>query len=72
MLRSFSIPADNRIRIRSAVKCMTFDPVKGTVTPAATLRVESGDGRALHQVVDLPGRVRTSSPGGRPLGDPAC
>jgi len=65
VLRWFSTPADGRVRIRSAVKTMTFDPVKRTVTPTATLRVESADGRALHQVVNLFGRVRTCSPGGK-------
>jgi type IV fimbrial biogenesis protein FimT len=64
VLRSMSMPADGRVRIRSAVRSMTFDPVKGTVTPTATLRVESKAGRAWHQVVNLLGRIRTGSPGG--------
>jgi type IV fimbrial biogenesis protein FimT len=51
---------------------MTFDPVKGTVTPTATLRVESKDGRALHQVVNLLGRIRTCSPGGKLPGEKTC
>jgi type IV fimbrial biogenesis protein FimT len=72
VLRSSSMPADGRVRIRSAVRSMTFDPVKGTVTPTATLRVESRDGRALHQVVNLLGRVRTCSPGGKLPGEKAC
>jgi type IV fimbrial biogenesis protein FimT len=72
VLKSFSMPADGRVRIRSAVKTMTFDPVKGTVTPTATLRVESADGRALHQVVNLFGRVRTCSPGGKMPAEKTC
>lgn len=72
VLRSFSMPAGGRVRIRSAVKSMTFDPVRGTVTPTATLRVESDDGRALHQVVNLFGRVRTCSLGGKLPGEKAC
>jgi type IV fimbrial biogenesis protein FimT len=72
VLRSSSMPADGRVRIRSAVRSITFDPVKGTVTPTATLRVESRDGRALHQVVNLLGRVRTCSPGGKLPGEKTC
>lgn len=72
VLRSSFLPADGRVRIRSAVRSMTFDPVKGTVTPTATLRVESRDGRALHQVVNLLGRIRTCSPGGTMAGERSC
>lgn len=72
VLRSMWLPADGRVRIRSAVRSVTFDPVKGTVTPTATLRIESRDGRALHQVVNLLGRVRTCSPGGKLPGERTC
>lgn len=72
VLRSSSLLADGRVRIRSAVKSMTFDPVKGTFTPTATLRVESKDGRALHQVVNVLGRVRTCSPAGKLPGEKIC
>ena len=44
-------------------------PCKGTVTPTATLRVEARDGRAIHQVVNLLGRVRSCSPQGRIAGE---
>jgi type IV fimbrial biogenesis protein FimT len=58
--------------VRSASKSITFDAVRGTVTPTATLRVEARDGRAIHQVVNLLGRVRSCSPLGRVGGERVC
>jgi type IV fimbrial biogenesis protein FimT len=60
--RAAVFPASSRIQVRANTRSMTFDPVKGTVTPTATLRAEARDGRALHQVVSLLGRVRTCTP----------
>jgi type IV fimbrial biogenesis protein FimT len=58
--------------VRSASKSLTFDPVRGTVTPTATLRVEARDGKAIHQIVNLLGRVRSCSPQGLLAGERAC
>jgi type IV fimbrial biogenesis protein FimT len=49
-----------------------FDPVRGTTTPTATVRVVAADGRAIHQVVNIMGRVRSCSPGGAVAGYRAC
>jgi type IV fimbrial biogenesis protein FimT len=51
---------------------MLFDPVRGTTTPTATVRVVAADGRAIHQVVNIMGRVRACSPGGAVAGYRAC
>ncbi len=72
LLRAVTLPASGGVQVRSASKSMVFDPVKGTVTPTATLRVEGRDGRAIHQVVNVLGRVRSCSPGARALGEQAC
>lgn len=72
LLRSVSLAATSDVQVRSASKSVAFDPVKGTVTPTATLRVEARDGRAIHQVVNLLGRVRSCAPGGRLAGESAC
>lgn len=72
LLRSVSLPPSGGVQVRSASKSIAFDPVKGTATPTATLRVEARDGRAIHQVVNLLGRVRSCSPGGRLAGEAAC
>jgi len=68
LLRAVSFDAKRAIQVRSATRSLTFDPVRGTVTPTATVRVEARDGRAIHQIVNLLGRVRTCSPQGR-IGD---
>lgn len=41
---------------------MLFDGTRGTVSPTGTVRVIGSDGRALHKVVNVMGRVRTCSP----------
>jgi type IV fimbrial biogenesis protein FimT len=72
VLRSVSLAPTGDVQVRSASKSIAFDPVKGTATPTGTLRVEARDGRAIHQVVNLLGRVRSCSPGGRLAGEAAC
>jgi type IV fimbrial biogenesis protein FimT len=72
LLRSVSLAPSADVQVRSASKSIAFDPVKGTATPTATLRVEARDGRAIHHVVNLLGRVRSCSPGGRLAGEAAC
>lgn len=72
LLRAVVLPAAGDVQVRSASKSIAFDPLKGTVTPTATLRVEARDGRAIHQVVNLLGRVRSCSPGGRADGGEAA
>jgi type IV fimbrial biogenesis protein FimT len=72
LLRSVSLAASGDVQVRSASKSIAFDPVRGTATPTATLRVEARDGRAIHQVINLLGRVRSCSPGGRLAGEATC
>jgi type IV fimbrial biogenesis protein FimT len=49
-----------------------FDPQHGTASPAATLRVTGTDGRAIHHVVNLMGRVRSCAGLGSVPGYRAC
>jgi type IV fimbrial biogenesis protein FimT len=72
LLRAVSFASQGIVQVRSASKSVTFDPVRGTVTPTATLRVEARDGRAIHQVVNVLGRVRSCSPQGPAVGESAC
>jgi type IV fimbrial biogenesis protein FimT len=72
LLRVVAFASQGPIQVRSTSKSLTFDPFKGTVTPTATLRVEDKDGRAIHQVINLLGRVRTCSPNGRVVDERAC
>jgi type IV fimbrial biogenesis protein FimT len=59
MLRLAEQPVSAGIRVAPAERSILFDGGKGTVTPTATLKIIDPDGRTLHQVVNIMGRVRT-------------
>jgi type IV fimbrial biogenesis protein FimT len=61
-LHMVRVSADTGVSLSSNVRSMVFDSVKGTVTPTGTVSVQSANGRAIHQVVNLMGRVRSCSP----------
>lgn len=63
-LRHVFAARSGSVSIRSNASAMTLDPLRGTVTPTATVRFTGTDGRAVHQVVNLMGRVRSCSPDG--------
>ena len=63
-LKTVQLPADERIAVRANVTSMLFDPLHGTSTPTATLKVIATSGRAVHHVVNVMGRVRSCSPQG--------
>ena len=50
------------ISLAALTRPLTFDAMMGTVTPTATLRLTDRDGRSVHQVINLTGRVRTCTP----------
>lgn len=62
---------EHGVSVQANVASMTFDPLKGTVTPAGTLRVE-GARLSIHKVVNIMGRVRSCSPDGVVAGYKAC
>lgn len=62
--RAAGQPPEAGVRILHGGRPLTFDPSKGTVTPTATLVVADADGQAIHQVVNILGRVRSCSPQG--------
>jgi type IV fimbrial biogenesis protein FimT len=57
-LRTVQLPGDERIAVQSNVAAIRFDPLHGTATPTGTLKVVAASGRAVHQVVNVMGRVR--------------
>jgi|JRYF01.1.fsa_nt_gb type IV fimbrial biogenesis protein FimT len=69
--RSVSHPPGHPVRLTANVRSITFDPVKGTVTPTATLRLAAPVGQ-LRLVINVMGRVRHCSPDGALPGAPAC
>lgn len=50
------------VRVVANVSSMRFDPTNGTTTPAGTVCTVPPQGRAVHNVVNIMGRVRTCQP----------
>jgi type IV fimbrial biogenesis protein FimT len=71
-LRTVGLGDGSGMTVAGNLRTLTFDPVAGTVSPAGTLRFTARDGAALHQVVNVMGRVRTCSPRGAVAGVRAC
>ncbi len=75
-IRTVMFQASGPVALRSNVRSMLFDGTKGTITPTGTLRLITRDGTAIHQIVNIMGRVRSCSPplanGGRLAGYAAC
>lgn len=64
--------ADHRLALHSNTTSILFDPRHGTATPSATLRVVADDGRAIHHVVNVMGRLRSCTPLAAVPGYRAC
>lgn len=72
LLRHVHLPAHGRVRLAASVGSLRFDPQLGTCTPAGTLAFSTPAGDAVHQVVNVMGRVRACSPSGKVGGHVAC
>lgn len=71
-LRVESLPAAQGVALAALPRPLLFDGRKATVTPTATLRLSARDGRSIHQVVNIMGRVRSCSPGNSVGGLRSC
>jgi type IV fimbrial biogenesis protein FimT len=71
-LRSVLLPAGEPLSVASNVRSLVFDAVKGTVTPTATMKVQGRGGVAIHQVINIMGRVRSCTPDGAIRGLKSC
>lgn len=71
-LRTVGFDAAGPVRVSSNSGSMLFDPDRGTVSPTGTLRLQLQSGPALHQVVNIMGRVRACSPAGVMAGYATC
>jgi type IV fimbrial biogenesis protein FimT len=67
-----SAAAHAGVALQGNAASMAFDPLHGTATPAATWRVVARDGRTIHHVVNVMGRVRSCSPQAAVPGYRAC
>ena len=71
-IRTVRLPTEDRVGFRANVGSMLFDPLHGTVSPAGTLRLIGTQGREVHHVVNVMGRVRSCTPLGAMPGYRAC
>lgn len=60
-LRSQHFAAGDPIALKANAASIAFDPVKGTITPTATMRLQSRLG-SLRLVINVMGRVRSCTP----------
>ena len=60
------------ITLGPVARSILFDGGKGTVTPTATFQVADRDGRVIHQIINIMGRVRSCAPNGKLGGLRAC
>lgn len=62
--RSVMLPVADRVTLEGNVGSIVFEPQLGSAAPTGTLRLLGADGRAVHCIVNLMGRVRLCAPGG--------
>ena len=72
VIKTVVLGAADGIRLASNAASILFDPLHGTSTPTATLRLLDVQGRAVHHVVNVMGRARSCSPSPAMTGYRAC
>jgi type IV fimbrial biogenesis protein FimT len=65
-------PSTQGITIAANAASVAFDPLHGTSTPTATVRILGRQGRAIHHVINVMGRVRSCTPSGGVVGYVSC
>jgi type IV fimbrial biogenesis protein FimT len=70
--RSVYFPAGGALALKANSRSIVFDPLRGTTTPTATVQLTTRSGMAVHQVVNVMGRVRSCSPAPAPSGYRPC
>jgi type IV fimbrial biogenesis protein FimT len=71
-IKTVALTAADRVSLQTNVASVLFDPLHGTSTPTGTLRLIGQQGRAVHHVINVMGRVRSCSPSGAMPGYRAC
>jgi type IV fimbrial biogenesis protein FimT len=71
-IKTVAFTAADRVSLQSNAASVLFDPLHGTSTPTGTLRVIGQQGRAVHHVINVMGRVRSCSPQGAMPGYRVC
>jgi type IV fimbrial biogenesis protein FimT len=60
--RAVRFEAGGAVGLASNSRSVLFDPTKGTSSPTATVQLQARNGSAIHQVMNIMGRVRSCSP----------
>jgi type IV fimbrial biogenesis protein FimT len=71
-LRTVRVAAETGVRVESNSRSILFDPAYGTSTPTGTVQIIGRGGAAIHQIVNIMGRVRSCSPAPTIAGYRAC
>ena len=71
-IKTVTVPGIDHVALQGNVGSMLFDPLHGTASPTGTLRLLGTQGRAVHHVVNVMGRVRSCSPQALARGYRAC
>ena len=71
-IKTVRLPLEQRVSVQANVVSVLFDPLHGTSTPTATLRVVGAQDRAVHHVINVMGRVRSCTPLNTMPGYRAC
>lgn len=71
-IRTVFLPSDQGVALAANTASVAFDPLHGTSTPSATFRVLGRQGRAIHHVINVMGRVRSCTPAASVAGYPTC
>jgi type IV fimbrial biogenesis protein FimT len=71
-IKSVNLPSSQGVAIAANAGSVLFDPLHGTSTPTATFRLLGRQGRAIHHVINVMGRVRSCTPAGGVAGYPTC
>lgn len=59
LVGALQVPARDGLSMRPNVTTVVYDPVLGTASPTASVRLVGARGTELRQIVNLAGRVRT-------------
>jgi type IV fimbrial biogenesis protein FimT len=70
--RSVRYAAGGPVGLQSSSRSVLFDGTRGTATPTASIQFSARDGRAIRQIVNIMGRVRSCSPTPGLSGYAAC
>ncbi len=71
-VRSVHFTVGDPVSLKANSNSVLFDPATGTNTPTATVKLTAHNGAAIHQIINIMGRVRSCSPAPALSGYVAC